>query len=254
MNDPTKRFSNRVENYVKYRPGYPREVVDVLARECGLTPGSTVVDVGSGTGILTRLFLDNGNRVIAVEPNREMREAAERLLGGLPGFESVDGAAEATTLPDAVADLVAAGQAFHWFDQARTRDEFARILRPGGYVALVWNVRDVEANDFMRAYEALLREFGTDYEEVSHHGVALSEMDAFFGEGRYELRTLRNGQVLDYEGLRGRLLSSSYVPAPGQPGFEPMLAALGELFKRHAADGTVELVYATKVFLGRIGA
>ena len=252
MTDPTKRFSNRVDNYVKYRPGNPREVVEVLARECGLTSDSTVVDVGSGTGILTELFLENGNRVIAVEPNREMREAAERLLAARPGFESVDGTAEATTLPNAVADLVAAGQAFHWFDQARTREEFARILKPGAYVALVWNVRDVEANDFMREYEGLLREYGTDYEAVSHHGVALSEMEGFFGEGRYELRTLRNSQVLDYEGLRGRLLSSSYVPAPGESNFEPMLAALGDLFKTRSDGGSVEIVYATKVFFGRL--
>lgn len=252
MSDSKERFSSRVDNYVKYRPGYPAGVVDVLARECGLTPASTVADVGSGTGISTEVFLRNGNRVYAVEPNREMREAAERLLAGYERFVSVAGAAEATTLDDASVDLVTAGQAFHWFDQPAARAEFARILRPGGWTALMWNIRNVEATPFMREYEQLLREFGTDYENVSHHGVADFEMAEFFAPNDYQLSLLENAQTFDYEGLEGRLLSSSYVPEAGHPGYEPMLAALRELFDRHASDGLVAFEYQTKIYFGRL--
>ncbi len=252
MSDSKERFSSRVDNYVKFRPGYPAGVVDVLARECGLSTTSTIADVGSGTGISTEVFLRNGNRVYAVEPNREMREAAERLLADYDGFVSVDGAAEATTLDDASVDLVTAGQAFHWFDQPAARAEFARIVKPGGWTALMWNIRNVEATPFMREYERLLREFGTDYESVSHHGVDDSEMEAFFAPNGYTLSLLENAQTFDYEGLEGRLLSSSYVPEAGHAGYEPMLAALRGLFDRHATDDRVEFEYQTKIYFGRL--
>lgn len=252
MSDSKERFSSRVENYVKYRPSYPAAVVELLAAECGLAPSAELADVGSGTGLLTELFLRNGNRVYGVEPNREMREAGERLLAAYPGFVSVDGSAEATTLGDASVDFVVAGQAFHWFDHAAARREFARVLRPGGWTALVWNVRDVGATPFMHEYEELLRTFGTDYEQVSHHGVDERELDEFFGPGRYALRSLANGQTFDYEGLEGRLLSASYVPEPGHADYLPMLAALRALFERREAGGSVVFEYETKVFFGRV--
>jgi len=252
VRDSKQRFSTRVENYVKYRPGYPAGLVGLLANECGLSPASVVADVGSGTGILAERFLANGNAVYGVEPNREMREAAERLLSGYERFTSVDGSAEATTLGDASVDFVTAGQAFHWFDHAAARREFGRVLRPGGWVVLVWNVRRVDATPFMTEYEELLRTYGTDYEHVSHHGVDERELEAFFGEAAYAARALANAQTFDYEGLEGRLLSSSYVPERGQPGYAPMLEALGALFARHECDGRVAFEYDTKVFFGRL--
>src|ERR1019366_5901844 len=135
----TTRFSSRVENYIKYRPGYPQAIVDLLSARCGLTSASVIADVGSGTGILTELMLRNGNKVFAVEPNRDMREAAERLLSQHPNFISVEGTAEVTRLNDASVDLIVAGQSFHWFDRVKTRQEFLRVLKPGGWVALIWN-------------------------------------------------------------------------------------------------------------------
>jgi SAM-dependent methyltransferase len=251
VRDSKQRFSTRVENYVKYRPGYPAGLVDLLASECSLSPASVVADVGSGTGILAELFLANGNAVLGVEPNREMREAAERLLAGYERFTSVDGSAEATTLADASVDYVTAGQAFHWFDHAATRREFVRVLRPGGWVVLVWNIRRVDATPFMTEYEDLIRTHGTDYEKVSHHGVDERELEGFFGAAGYEARTLPNAQAFDYAGLEGRLLSSSYVPEAGQPGFDEMLAASRALFDRHQTDGRVAFDYDTKVFFGR---
>ena len=165
MLSPTVRFSTRVENYVRYRPGYPDAVLAWLRAECDLTPAAVVADIGSGTGKLAELFLRNGNRVFGVEPNREMREAGEGMLAGFPNFVSVDGAAEATTLPAASVDFVTAGQAFHWFDRQTARREFARILKPGGWVVLVWNERRSDS-PFLRDYEALLREFASEYEQV----------------------------------------------------------------------------------------
>jgi ubiquinone/menaquinone biosynthesis C-methylase UbiE len=151
MTDPTQRFTNRVDHYTKYRPPYPRAVLDLLRVKCGLTSTSVVADVGSGTGILSQLFLNNGNRVFGIEPNKEMREAGERRLNDHPRFTSVAGTAEATTLDDDSVDLVTAGQAFHWLDPERTRTEFARILEPGGWVVLVWNWRRKDKTPFLAA-------------------------------------------------------------------------------------------------------
>lgn len=247
----TSRFSDRVRNYVLYRPGYPAEVMRVLREETGLAPAHAVADVGTGTGISAALFADNGNTVYAVEPNREMREAAEGALGGRPGFHAVDGTAEATTLPDASVDYVVAGQAFHWFDAPRARAEFRRILRPGGWVVLLWNVRRTESTPFLRAYEALLHEHGTDYAAVNHENVDQLALSSFFG-GPYTVRSAYNEQVFDWESLRGRLLSSSYAPNEGQPGYEGMMAALERIYREHQRDGRVAFEYDTRMYFGHI--
>jgi SAM-dependent methyltransferase len=250
--DPTKRFSDRVENYVKYRPRYPREVVDALRAESGLKSSSVIADIGSGTGILTEMLLANGNVVFAVEPNAEMREAAARSLGGRPHFRSVAGRAEATTLPDASVDFVTAGQAFHWFERDATRREFTRILRPGGWVALVWNEREADTTPFLLAYEELLRRHSPDYLAVDHRQIDEEVLDAFFGAGGYRSKTFRNRQDFDYEGLEGRLLSSSYAPLPGHPSHAPMLHDLAAIFRTHASDGHVTFEYRTILFYGRL--
>jgi SAM-dependent methyltransferase len=250
--DPTTRFSNRVQDYVRFRPRYPREVLDVLASTVGLSLEWTIADLGSGTGISTELFLDHGNTVFAVEPNREMREAAESRLGGRPGFRSVDGTAESTTLPDRSVDLVAAAQAFHWFDPSATRREILRILRPWGAVALMWNSRRTGSTPFLHAYEQLLLEYGTDYAAVRHENVAGPRLTMLFGHDRWERRVLPNEQRFDLEGLRGRLLSSSYAPAPGHPRHAPMLEALARLFAEHEHGGIVRFEYDTEIFSGRL--
>ena len=253
MIDPTQRFSSRVDNYIRYRPSYPAAIVDLLARECGLTPEWAVADVGAGPGNLTRLFLGNGNPVIGVEPNREMREAGERLLRGYPAYSSVAGMAEETGLADTSVDIVTVGQAFHWFDQARAREEFARILRPPRWVALVWNERRADATPFLAAYERLLRTYGTDYAQVGHRDAADdTALERFFVPSGYGRATFENKQMFDYEGLQGRLLSSSYAPEEGQPGHGAMLDELRALFDRYQEDGTVAFEYDTSVYYGRI--
>lgn len=246
--DPTQRFTDRVDNYVRYRPGYPPAVVDCLRDELGISPGATVADVGSGTGILTRLLLDGGYTVYAVEPNDAMRAAAERALGDRPGFHSVAATAEATGLPDDSMDLVTAGQAFHWFDPDASRVEFARILRPGGCVALVWNMRRFREPGFMADYEAMLQAYGQSYDDVKQ-SARLGDLTTLFGDW-YETRTFPNEQVFDYDGLRGRLLSSSYAPPPGHPQHAPMMAQLRELFDRYQQGGAVTVLYDTQLYWG----
>ena len=250
--DPTGRFSDRVEDYARHRPSYPGELIDLLRDELGLRPEHVIADVGSGTGILTEMLLANGNRVVAVEPNRAMARAAEERLGGDPRFRSVDGRAEATGLGPGEVDLIVAAQAFHWFDPARSRDEFLRILKPPGGVALVWNNRRVDTTPFLRDYEAFLRTWGTDYNEVSARYQQQAALQTFFGPGGYRASRFDYRQVFDLAGLRGRLLSSSYTPAAADPRREPMLLALAELFEAHQHDGRVAFEYDTWVYYGRL--
>jgi SAM-dependent methyltransferase len=248
--DPTKRFSNRVENYVRYRPGYPAEIISLLRNECGLTSDSVIADIGSGTGKLSELFLNAGCQVFGVEPNKEMREAGERM--NHPDFTSVDASAEETTLPAHSIDFVTAGQAFHWFDRDRCRSEFERILKPGGWVVIIWNDRQDDTTPFLAAYERLLEKFGTDYAEAHHRQADKPEViRAFFGnEPRF--KNFHNVQQFDFEGLKGRLLSSSYAPVAGQPKYEDMLGELKRIFDKDQRNGTVAFEYDTHVYYGRL--
>jgi len=249
---PAERFSNRVSDYVAGRPGYPDAAALWLVATFELEHGASIADVGAGTGISAALFLRHGFTVTAVEPNDAMREAAIARLGLDPHFRALAARAEATTIPRSSIDVVVAAQAFHWFDRAAFRAECRRILRPAGVVVLLWNVRRVEGSGFAAGYEALLREFGTDYLAVRHENVTDGELAAFFG-GPFEHRVFDNVQALDREGLRARLLSSSYVPAVGQKAHEPMLAALDALFDAHQQGGRVAMEYELRVYASRLG-
>jgi SAM-dependent methyltransferase len=246
---PTERFSSRAADYARSRPSYPKETIEILKQECGLTPKSIVADVASGTGLFTRLLLENGNRVYGVEPNDAMRKAGEDYLAAYPHFTSVTGTAEATTRPDAGVDLVTAAQAAHWFDRERAIEEFRRILKPGGYLVLLWNDRRIDAAPFDREYEAMLEQYGTDYAEVKRRDNASAE---FFGSIPCQLRTLTNFQEFDYQGLEGRLLSSSYVPQAGHPAHAPMLKELRRIFERYQREGLVRMEYRTKLYFGQL--
>ena len=255
--DPTGRFSGRVDDYVKTRPSYPHGVLDVLREHCGLSATSVVCDLGSGTGIFTKLLLESGAIVHAVEPNAEMRAAAESMLASRPGFHSVDGRAEATTLPEASVDLVTAAQAFHWFDVEAAHREMRRILRPSATnatnanVALVWNDRDLEATPFLRAYEELLVRRCPKYRELQGKADSVGKFDALLGPRRWIRHAVANEQRLDRDGLVSRLLSSSYAPRPGEPTHDETIAELLAIFDRHAASGLVAMQYATVVIVGR---
>jgi SAM-dependent methyltransferase len=251
MSNSTTRFSDRVEDYVKYRPHYPDVILSYLRDLYTFGAGWVVADIGSGTGISTELFLRFGNKVFAVEPNREMRLKGEELLAGYPGFVSADGMAEATGLADSSVDLIVAGQAFHWFDPLRARMEFVRIARPGAVVALIWNERLI-VSDFEREYEELILEYAGDYKTINHKNITDKQIGDFFHPQTFLLRSFENQQRFDFDGLRGRLLSSSYIPKDGAR-YARMLGALKDLFDRHAAGGQVRVGYETKVYTGTIG-
>lgn len=245
----TERFSSRVENYVRYRPSYPKEILEVLENECGLSASSTVADVGSGTGILTQLVLASGAEVYGLEPNAAMRTAGEAVLGREERFTSIEATAEATTLPDDSIDLIVAGQAFHWFNGVAARREFDRILRPNGWVALIWNERSAHLTPFLVGYERILHTYAPGYAEVDHRRHNVETLTPFF-HGAMTHRIFANAQRFDFEGLQGRLLSSSYAPEPGHPNHEPMLEELRRLFEETQVDGKVDFAYDTHMYFG----
>lgn len=247
MSNSITRFSNRVANYVKYRPGYPAEVRDLFKTEMGLTRNDILADIGSGTGLSARLFLENGNTVYGVEPNVAMRDAAEKYLESFPNFISHDGTAENTRLNDASVNFVIAAQAFHWFDADKTRNEFKRVLKPGGYIALIWNERQLDTTEFLRGYEKLLLKYANDYGSVRHENIDQSELTGFF-QSEYRQATFANVQVFDFAGIRGRVLSASYMPAEDDPRFPLLEKELYELFTAHAEHDRINVFYDTKIY------
>lgn len=248
MADTFERFSDRVENYIKYRPGYPPQVVEFLRAKHGLRPDHLVADIGCGTGISSIQFLANGNRVIGVEPNAAMRAAAIRLNSDHPLFSCVEGTSGSVPLPDRSVDLVVAAQAFHWFEPEATRAEFRRILKPNGRVALIWNERQLDTTPFLVEYEQLLLKYATDYARVRHDRIDGAKLAGFF-ESDYDSATFPNVQIFDFDGLKGRMLSSSYMPSESSPVFASMIEDLGSLFAKHAESGRIKVFYDTNVFV-----
>ncbi|MGE0528624.1 MAG: class I SAM-dependent methyltransferase [Bdellovibrionales bacterium] len=244
--DSTQRFGNRAENYAKYRPDYPAQIVTFMTSELDLNKNSVVADIGSGTGICSELFLKNGNVVYAVEPNDKMRETAEHLLSKYPRFISQKGTAESTGLPDGIADFIVAAQAFHWFDVDAARFEFERILKTGGQVVLIWNDRRASGTPFSEAYERLLTKFGTDYQQVRHRNLDENRIQEVLGE--FECQHFLNHQDLNFESLVGRLASTSYVPNSGQPRFDEMLAELSRIFDAYNKNHQVRIEYDTRLY------
>lgn len=249
--DAVERFSNRVENYVKYRPDYPREILKYLEANCDLTNGSVIADVGCGTGISSRMFLENGCRVIGVEPNRAMRAAAVEQLLGFHLFTAVDGTSTDTTLDDGSVDIIVAAQAFHWFDPEKTHPEFRRILKSGGHVVLIWNERQLDTTPFLIEYEAFLLKYANDYENVRHENIADQKLSEFFQQN-YGSVTFQNEQIFDFDGLKGRMLSSSYMPNETNELFTAMISELELLFAKHAENGRIKVLYDTNVYYSQI--
>jgi SAM-dependent methyltransferase len=247
------RFSDRVEHYVRHRPQYPAEVFDFLTREKIIAANSTVADIGSGTGLSAEPLLKNGCTVYGIEPNDGMRASAEKLLAAYPLFKSMKGSAENTTLPDHSVDAILAGQAFHWFDKIKSKREFSRVLKAGGYTVLMWNDRRAQATDFLKVYEDFMLMFGTDYKEVNHkHTQDAKVFNAFFGEGNYKEQSFYNFQDVDFSGLKGRVLSTSYMPNEGHPDFDHMIYCLKKIFTRYQQNGTVKIEYDTRIYYGQL--
>ena len=249
----TERFSSRVDKYIKYRPHYPEDVITCLRSIAQLKPRHSIADIGSGTGFSTELFLKIGNLVYGIEPNKEMREAGERYLATFKNFRSIDGTAEHTTLKDKAVDFIVAGQAFHWFNNDASYQEFKRILKPEtGWLVLLWNDRQVDTTPFLADYEKLLLEFGTDYTDINHRNIDSNKVREFFRGADVIEKSFPNVQVMDYAGVEGRLLSSSYVPNYGEQGYDAMIARLREIFDKHQRKGAVDVIYSTLLYAGRL--
>jgi SAM-dependent methyltransferase len=245
----TTRFSNRVEDYVKYRPGYPPALLNYLQDHYHLITRETVADIGAGTGISTALFLKAGYPVFAVEPNNEMREKLEEMLNHFPQLKAINGTAENTTLPDHSVDLIVAGQAFHWFDPLKSRDEFERILKPRGRVAIIWNERRT-STPFEKEYENLILKYATDYLKIDHRNIEDRDIEKFFYPRACSLKIFDNHQSFDFEGLKGRLASSSYIPPRDGAGFSEMTAELENLFNKYSGNNFIQINYDTKLYAG----
>ncbi len=246
-----ERFSNRVDNYIRYRPGYPPGVLDLFRGEMDLRLESVIADIGSGTGISSKMFLENGNEVFGVEPNDAMRSAGEKFLGDFPKFRSINGTAENTTLKDGSVDCVVAAQAFHWFDPEKTRSEFKRILKENGFAALIWNERQLNTTPFLIEYEQFLLKFANDYSKVRHDNINEGRLADFF-QRDYRQETFENRQIFDFDGIKGRVLSSSYMPAETDEKYQRMTEDLRDIFAKHAESGKIELSYDTAVFYSHL--
>ncbi|MHA6485108.1 class I SAM-dependent methyltransferase [Paenibacillus sp. strain BS8-2] len=250
--DSKERFTERVDSYVKYRPSYPATALDFLYKEVGFSERSIIADIGAGTGIFSGLLLDRGSRVVALEPNEAMRTAAEKRHASHPRYASCPGSAERTGLSEESVHHIVCAQSFHWFDRTAAREEFSRILKPNGHVALIWNSRRTTGTPFLEQFEQLLLDYGTDYEQVGHKYVTMETLGSFFADGGPRLEVFASEQRLDEEGLKGRLLSSSYCPLPGHPNYEPMMEQLTLIFEQCSVNGTVTMTYDTELYWGRV--
>lgn len=248
----TNRFSDRVSFYVKSRPSYPLDMM-VHLRETGLLGKDfAVADIGSGTGISSKLFLDEGAMVFGVEPNKEMRQASESFLSGYSSFFSVDGTAENTSLKEKSVDLIVCAQAFHWFDRNSAKKEFNRILKDSGFVLIAWNDRENKDSEFMQAYDDFVKMFGTDYIKVNHQNISEAEITSFFKPGTMKVEAFHNQQQFNFAGLRDRVLSSSYMPDELHKDYEFMMYVLKKIFRRYQQDGFVTFEYKTRIYYGKI--
>jgi SAM-dependent methyltransferase len=245
------RFSSRVADYVRYRPSYPADAIEFVVSELALDTDSMVADLGAGTGLLTKPLAETGALVFAVDPNAEMLDAAAEYLDAFDNVRIVPATAEHTTLDAHSLDAITAGQAFHWFDHGRVRVECLRVLRPGGRVALLWNAKAFDTSPFLGEYETLLDQHAPEFATVRHETSGDDEIAAFFGHPP-TVREFANEQRFDWDGVLGRVMSSSYAPQPGQPGHDALVTGLRELFERYAAIGVVTWPYRTMVYVGEI--
>jgi SAM-dependent methyltransferase len=249
MSTSSSRFDGRANNYLNYRPSYPDEAIRTIISTCSMEQGAIVADIGSGTGIFSDLLVSAGLEVFAVEPNEQMRDAVEPSLQKQSRFHSISGTAEATTLDDQSVDLITSAQAFHWFEAGSTKNEFRRILKPSGRVALVWNQRDTRTQ-MQQNYEGLLRNYVSDYENLVHTRIEDDSIDEFLDGSSIEIYSFANQQVLDFDGLLGRMKSSSYVPVSDVDTFSRMVNDLKTLFEKNQRDGKIYFDYETKLYIG----
>lgn len=248
--DSTRRFSNNVEKYIKYRPSYPAMLIDFFTKKLKGSSKAIIADIGSGTGLLAQLFLQNGNPVFGIEPNKQMREVGNQLLKKYPNFKSINGTAEATQLPNQSVDFIMAGQAFHWFDVEKSKKEFHRILKPNGQVLLIWNTRDDAKSDFMKKYNEFLLSYSTDYQLIMHRRLDDLTFERFYGNQEFKKEVFENFQIFDLDGLIGRYLSCSYAYDSEHPDHEKAMLEIKNIFRTYQENGQIKMWYNTELYHG----
>ncbi|HUA01816.1 MAG TPA: methyltransferase domain-containing protein [Candidatus Aquilonibacter sp.] len=249
---PTERFSGRVDAYRRFRAPYPREIIDLLKEHCGLTRESIVADIGAGTGMLAEPFLENGNRVLAVEPNPDMRAACEELLARYPRLTCVDGTAEETRLADRSVDFIAVGRALHWFDQDKCRPEFLRILQNNGWVVLASQGPLSRSDPVVQGFRTILKEHGLDFAQLRHRYDIEKASRSFFAGGELHEADFPSVEEMTYDDLEGFMLSLSVTPQPDHPGFPAMQQALRQYFATYESGGKLLMPMSCKVHFGRL--
>jgi SAM-dependent methyltransferase len=246
---PVTRFSNRVENYVKYRPSYPETLIPFFEEKLGLTQEQRIADIGSGTGLFASILLKKGYRVTCIEPNEEMRKAGEKMLGQYLGFESRKHPAEQTGLRKHSVELITVAQAFHWMEPVATKKEFLRILKPGGHIVLAWNLR-LSNTPFLKEYAELKAKYELDADHSLRQNIP--KLQEFFEPQTMIIDSFPNIQMLDFDALKGQLLSSSYIPLPGHSTYDEMISALAKLFVTYNENGLVRMEFETRLYWAKM--
>jgi ubiquinone/menaquinone biosynthesis C-methylase UbiE len=246
VSNAATRFSDRAEHYKLYRPGYPDAIIDCLQKTIGLNKGFQIADIGSGTGIFSALFLKAGYGVNAIEPNPEMRMAAENKLGAYAGFKSINATAEQTTLRDDSIDLITAASAFHWFRPDEAKQEFGRILKPTGHIVLASNIQKTDT-PFSQAYKALKEKYAD--QSVHQNRLTRERIDEFFYPATVTAHSFAEKQQLDEAGLKGHLLSFSTIPLDDDPRYATMMEELTGMFDLYNKRGVVQIEYESRIYV-----
>lgn len=243
----TSRFSNRAENYARFRPGYPNEIFPFIQKVMNLKSDALIVDVGAGTGLFAEPMLQQGFSVTCIEPNDDMRRVGNERLKKYPSFQSISATAEDTGLKENTVDLITVAQTFHWLDPVAAREEFRRVLNPHGKVILAWN-RQRGQSEFEKRYNALRAKYRIG--EPGPVQIDPQLITKFFTPHSFETKAFPNKQLLDFEALKGQLLSKSYIPLPGHDRYDEMITDLIQLFVSYNDNGLVGIEYETVLFWG----
>ncbi|MGF1448134.1 MAG: class I SAM-dependent methyltransferase [Opitutales bacterium] len=252
MSDPAQRYKRRGNEFAPFREVFPPAVFNLFHDACGLEPGSPVADVSSADGNFSRLLLERGYRVFAVERLAWLREMAQQELGDNPSFECLRGRTDATTLADSSMEAAVVCGPLPWQEIFNAREEFRRILQPGGWLFLVRNVHGSADAELLQSFDNLLVEFGTDYRAAGNGPVTAKDFENFFGHRQFEHCLFPNAQTMNWESFKGRLLASCYAPGPGHPDCPPMLRRLRQIYEAHQSYSEVHLPYDTAVTFGRM--
>lgn len=244
-------FTGKADDYSRYRPGYPLKLIGVLENEINFDSTKDVADIASGTGMLTKLFLQNENLVFGVEPNDDMRQTAEKGLSKFYNFISVKGTAEKTNLADGSVDIITVAQAYHWFESEKTKAEFKRIIRKNGYAVLIWNILRKNYNGFHKAYVKFLEKLSPENYLRHIEGSSEENIKSFFDGFKFSSKSIDNQQILDWKGLRGNLFSISFFPKE-EGRQKKAIDDLKKIFDDYNINEKVILEYSTKIYYGKI--